>query len=96
MFGYIQPYIPNLTVGDYEYYRAAYCGLCRSMGKVCGSGSRLTLSYDGVFLALLRTALENCREREAVQAVFDECRSWYSYCEIQARRVKEEYFTSSL
>lgn len=57
MFGYVQPYIPNLTVGDYEYYRAAYCGLCRSMGKVCGSGSRLTLSYDGVFLALLRTAL---------------------------------------
>lgn len=57
MFGYIQPYIPNLTVGDYEYYRAAYCGLCRSMGEVCGGNSRLTLSYDGVFLALLRTAL---------------------------------------
>ena len=57
MFGYVQPYIPNLTVGDYEYYRAAYCGLCRSMGKICGGSSRLTLSYDGVFLALLRTAL---------------------------------------
>ena len=57
MFGYVQPYIPNLTVGDYEYYRAAYCGLCRSMGSVCGGSSRLTLSYDGVFLALLRMAL---------------------------------------
>ena len=57
MFGYVQPYIPNLTVGDYEYYRAAYCGLCRSMGKVCGGSSRLTLSYDGVFLSLLRMAL---------------------------------------
>lgn len=57
MFGYVQPYIPNLTVGDYEYYRAAYCGLCRSMGKVCGGNSRLTLSYDGVFLSLLRMAL---------------------------------------
>ena len=54
MFGYVQPYIPNLTVGDYEYYRAAYCGLCRSMGKVCGAGANLTLSYDGVFLSLLR------------------------------------------
>ena len=59
MFGYVQPYIPNLTVGDYEYYRAAYCGLCRSMGKVCGGSSRLTLSYDGVFLALLRMAMMN-------------------------------------
>ncbi len=57
MFGYIKPYIPDLTVGDYEYYRAVYCGLCRSMGKVCGKSSRLTLSYDGVFLALLRMAL---------------------------------------
>ena len=54
MFGYVQPYIPNLTVGDHEYYRAAYCGLCRSMGKVCGAGANLTLSYDGVFLSLLR------------------------------------------
>lgn len=54
MFGYVQPYIPNLTVGDYEYYRAAYCGLCRSMGQVCGAGANLTLSYDGVFLSLLR------------------------------------------
>ena len=59
MFGYVQPYIPNLTVGDYEYYRAAYCGLCRSMGSVCGGSSRLTLSYDGVFLALLRMAMMN-------------------------------------
>ncbi len=57
MFGYVKPYIPDLTVGDYEYYRAAYCGLCRSMGRVCGGSSRMTLSYDGVFLALLRMAL---------------------------------------
>lgn len=57
MFGYVQPYIPNLTVGDHEYYRAAYCGLCRSMGEVCGGSSRFTLSYDGVFLALLRMLL---------------------------------------
>lgn len=61
MFGYVQPYIPDLTVGDYEYYRAAYCGLCRSMGEVCGGSSRLTLSYDGVFLALLRMLLSNER-----------------------------------
>ncbi len=61
MFGYVQPYIPDLTVGDYEYYRAAYCGLCRSMDEVCGGSSRMTLSYDGVFLALLRMLLTNER-----------------------------------
>ena len=59
MFGYVKPYIPNLTVADYEYYRAAYCGLCRSLDNVCGGSSRFTLSYDGVFLALLRMALTN-------------------------------------
>ena len=61
MFGYVQPYIPDLTVGDYEYYRAAYCGLCRSMDEVCGGSSRMTLSYDGVFLSLLRMLLTDER-----------------------------------
>ena len=43
--------------------------------------------------ALLRRAVARSREKSAIQAVFAECRSWYSYCEIEARRVKEEYFT---
>ncbi len=64
-------------------------------GRETGIGTFGETALGGGFLdaALLRTALENCREREAVQAVFNECRSWYSYCEIEARRVKEEYFT---
>lgn len=43
--------------------------------------------------ALLRRAVARSREKSAIQAAFAECRSWYSYCEIEARRVKEEYFT---
>ena len=57
MFGYIKPNIPELRVKEYELYRAAYCGLCESLGKSVTCTSRLSLSYDFVFLALVRMAL---------------------------------------
>ena len=56
MFGYVRPYTPELRVRDNEYYRALYCGVCRSLGKCTGEMSRLTLNYDLVFAALLRLA----------------------------------------
>lgn len=59
MFGYVKPFVPELKVAQYEIYRAAYCGLCRSMGQVTGQTSRLTLSYDIVFLAAVRLILED-------------------------------------
>lgn len=58
MFGYVKPYVPELKVAQYEKYRAAYCGLCRAMGKVTGQVSRLSLSYDPVYLAAVRMILE--------------------------------------
>ena len=57
MFGYVRPHVPALRVGEYEYYRAVYCGICKSHGEVSGSASRLALSYDAVFLALTRLVL---------------------------------------
>ncbi len=54
MFGYIKPFIPELTVGDYEFYKASYCGVCRAMKAHTGALSNVTLSYDSVFLALVR------------------------------------------
>ena len=33
MFGYVKPYIPELKVKEYEFYRSVYCGLCRSLGE---------------------------------------------------------------
>ena len=57
MFGYIRTDTPELRVRENEYYRAVYCGLCRSLGKCTGQCSRMTLSYDMVFLALLRLAV---------------------------------------
>ncbi len=58
MFGYIRTDTPEMRVRENEYYRAVYCGLCRAQGKCTGQCSRFTLSYDIVFLALLRLALD--------------------------------------
>lgn len=57
MFGYVRAYLPELKMREYEYYRAVYCGLCRSYGRCSGCLSRMSLSYDFVFLALVRIAL---------------------------------------
>ena len=59
MFGYVRVKKAELKVKEYELYRSTYCGLCRSMGKCTGQCSRMTLSYDFAFLALLRTAMRN-------------------------------------
>ena len=57
MFGYIRTDTPELRVRENEYYRAVYCGLCRAQGKCTGQCSRMTLSYDIAFLALLRLSI---------------------------------------
>lgn len=57
LFGYVKPVPAELKVKEYELYRSVYCGLCVSMKKRVSCVSRLTLSYDFVFLALIRMAL---------------------------------------
>ncbi len=57
MYGYIKPRTAELRVRENEYFRAVYCGVCRRMGKCTGRLSRVTLSYDITFLALLRMAV---------------------------------------
>ncbi len=54
MFGYVKPVVSELLVKENEFYRATYCGICRAMKKHTGSLSNVTLSYDSVFLALVR------------------------------------------
>lgn len=58
MFGYVKIDKPECKIREYEYYRGVYCGLCRVLGQCGGACARLTLSYDVVFLALVRMALE--------------------------------------
>ena len=59
MFGYIKPSTPELRVRDNELYKAFYCGLCRSLGLQICKSARFTLSYDIVFLALVRAFASN-------------------------------------
>lgn len=67
MLGYVRVNAQELRLREYEYYRALYCGLCRRMGKCTGQCSRLSLSYDFVFLATLRMSLLG--ERPQIQKI---------------------------
>jgi hypothetical protein len=66
MFGYIRPCKQQLKVGEWERYHAAYCGLCRALGKRGGLPIRAVLRYDCVFLALLFTLEEEPRPMERI------------------------------
>lgn len=54
MFGYVKPEKGELRVKEYEFYRATYCGICHAMRRLTGGLSRIGLTYDSVFLALVR------------------------------------------
>lgn len=82
MLGYIRPYEPQLKIIEQQYYRAAYCGLCHTLGRTGGQLSRLGLSYDFTLLVLFRLAVTGevpkfekkrcivhpCRKRLTVQS----------------------------
>ncbi len=84
MFGFVQANLSDLSEEETRRYRAAYCGLCRTLGERHGVTSRLSLSYDLTFLALLLSSLyepeETCGECRCVahpckkhQYVINEC-----------------------
>ena len=54
MFGYVKPHTAELLVKEYEFYKAVYCGVCRSLKKCTGTFSNVCHSYDSAFLALVR------------------------------------------
>ena len=54
MFGYVKPQRLELKVKEYELYNSIYCGLCRVMGKRYSYIYKMSLSYDFVFMVLLR------------------------------------------
>ena len=64
-------------------------------GRETGVGTFGDIALGGGLMdaELLRLMVEKTREKDKIKAVFEESRSWYSYCEIQARQLKEEYFT---
>ncbi len=57
MFGHVQANLKDLSEEAQNRYKAAYCGLCRTLGSRHGFLSRLALTYDLTFLTLLLSSL---------------------------------------
>ena len=53
MFGYIRPANERISEEAYARFRAAYCGLCHTLGRRYGFYARFLLNYDFTFLAML-------------------------------------------
>lgn len=57
MFGHVRANLDDLSKEEQTRYKAAYCGLCRSLGKRHGFLSRLALAYDLTFLSMVLSSL---------------------------------------
>lgn len=57
MFGFIRPYLPDLTDSEKQRYRSLYCGVCRSLNTRYGLLGRISLNFDMTFLALMLSSL---------------------------------------
>ena len=57
MFGFVTANAKELTLEQKGRYNAVYCGICRQIRDRSGQLSRLGLSYDMAFLALLLMSL---------------------------------------
>ena len=68
MFGYVVAPVGALSEEDEARYKAAYCGLCRSLGEHHGQLARFSLTYDMTFLAVLLESLYEPDRREGKAA----------------------------
>jgi hypothetical protein len=57
MFGYIMPDVYELKVGEYEFIKAYYCGLCKKLKSKYHK--TVILNYDCTFIYLLADSLQN-------------------------------------
>ena len=70
MFGYVVASMKELEKPLQERYKSVYCGICRQMRLRSSGASRLVLSYDMAFLALLHMSLYEPQERQGKNACF--------------------------
>lgn len=68
MFGYVTANMKELTKDQQKRYEAVYCGICRQIRERSSSVSRLGLSYDMAFLALLLMSLYEPEEQAGDRA----------------------------
>ncbi len=66
VFGYIQAAKEELKVKEWNTFRAYYCGLCKTQGKLLGPVTRLGLSYDFTVLSILLDSVRDS-QTEIVQ-----------------------------
>lgn len=67
MFGYVAANLQDLDAAEQQRYRAAYCGLCRTLKERFGQASRFSLTYDMTFLLLLLGSLYEPQERTGAE-----------------------------
>lgn len=68
MFGFVTADIEELTQEQQIRYKAVYCGICRRIRMQSSNLSRLGLSYDMAFLALLLLSLYEPEEETGIRA----------------------------
>ena len=63
-------------------------------GRETGVGTFGDTALGGGILdaALLRRSVDVSRDAKQIREVFSQAKSWHSWCEIEMRRLKEEYF----
>lgn len=70
MFGFVKPEHGSLLVKEHAFYKATYCGICRQMKAHTGALSPIFLTYDSVFLALVRMVF---MDKKYIQAKKGRC-----------------------
>ena len=68
MFGFVTANVRELTKEQSRRYNAVYCGICRQIRQRSSQMSRLGLSYDMAFLALLLMSLYEPEETSGSRA----------------------------
>ena len=56
MIGYVRPDVDELKVKELKLYRSYYCGICTALADKYGPLSRIFLSYDATFMAIVKDA----------------------------------------
>lgn len=69
MFGYVTVPKGLLTENEYEVFTSYYCGVCKAMGRRASQISRLGLSYDVTFLAIVLSGVYG----SSPETVYERC-----------------------
>ncbi len=81
MFGFVTANFDELTQAQKARYSAVYCGICRQIHLRASNLSRLVLSYDTVFLALVLMSLYEPEEREGQETCISHPFKKHDYAE---------------